>query len=57
VICSDALLQKHFFVSEKQILELSDIIIIATPHDQYRKIITKKPIIDIWRVTQNKSLF
>lgn len=57
VICSDALLQKDFFVSEKQILESSDIIIIATPHNEYRKIITEKPIIDIWRVTQNKSLF
>ena len=57
VICSDALLQKEYFVSENQILEDSDVIIIATPHDQYRAIITEKPIIDIWRITQNVSLF
>lgn len=57
VICSDALVQKEYFVSEKQILEDSDVIIICTPHDQYRAIITEKPIIDIWRITQNKSLF
>ncbi len=57
VICSDALLQKEYFVSENQILEDSDVIIIATPHDQYRAIITTKPIIDIWRITQNVSLF
>jgi UDP-N-acetyl-D-mannosaminuronic acid dehydrogenase len=57
VICSDALLQKEYFVPEKQILEVSDVIIIATPHDQYRSIITEKPIIDIWRITRNKSLF
>ena len=57
VICSDALLQKEYFVSENQLLEDSDVIIIATPHDQYRAIITEKPIIDIWRITQNVSLF
>lgn len=57
VICSDALLQKEYFVSENQLLEDSDVIIIATPHDQYRAIITEKPIIDIWRITQNLSLF
>jgi len=57
VICSDALMQKEYFVSENEILEGSDVIIIATPHDQYRKIITNKPIIDIWRITQNTSLF
>ena len=57
VICSDALLQKEYFVSENQILEDSDVRIIATPHDQYRTIITAKPIIDIWRITQNVSLF
>ncbi len=57
VICSDALLQKEYFVSEKQILEDSDVIIIATPHDQYRAVITTKPVIDIWRITQNVSLF
>lgn len=56
VICSDALIQKDFFVPENQILEDSDVIIIATPHDQYREIITEKPIIDIWRITQNTSL-
>ena len=57
VICSDALLQKEYFVSENQLLEDSDVIIIATPHNQYRAIITEKPIIDIWRITQNVSLF
>jgi UDP-N-acetyl-D-mannosaminuronic acid dehydrogenase len=57
VICSDALVQKEYFVSEKRILEDSDVIIICTPHEQYRAIITEKPIIDIWRITQNKSLF
>lgn len=57
VICSDALLQKEYFVSQKQILEDSDVIILCTPHDEYRAIITEKPIIDIWRITRNKSLF
>lgn len=57
VICSDVLVQKENFVSENQILAESDIIIIAAPHKEYGTIITEKPIIDIWRVTRNKSLY
>ena len=30
------------------VLKKSDILIIATPHKIYKKIKTKKPVIDIW---------
>jgi UDP-N-acetyl-D-mannosaminuronic acid dehydrogenase len=56
VLCSDTHAQKNYFVDYKDLLEQSDIIIVATPHDEYRKIVTSKPIIDIWRITSNKSL-
>jgi UDP-N-acetyl-D-mannosaminuronic acid dehydrogenase len=56
VICSDSQLQKKYFVETNELLELSDIIIIASPHNEYKTLVTDKPIIDIWRITQNASL-
>jgi len=57
VLCSDALLNKPYFVSEKKLLEESDVIIIATPHSKYKSIQTDKPLVDIWRITKNRSIF
>jgi len=57
VICSDSQLQKDYFVKIDVLLELSDIIIVASPHIQYKTLVTDKPILDIWRITKNKSLF
>jgi UDP-N-acetyl-D-mannosaminuronic acid dehydrogenase len=56
VLCSDTQLQKSYFVGTENLIEQSDIIIIASPHNEYKKIITNKPVIDIWRVTINQSL-
>jgi UDP-N-acetyl-D-mannosaminuronic acid dehydrogenase len=56
VYCSDAILQKNYFVSLEFLMEKSDIIIISTPHRSYKNIVTKKPIIDLWRVSKNSSL-
>ncbi len=56
VLCSDTQLQKSYFVSTENLIEQSDIIIIASPHNEYKKIITNKPVIDIWRITINQSL-
>ena len=33
-------------------LRKSDILILATPHKIYKKIKTKKPLIDIWNITK-----
>jgi len=57
VLCSDTHLQKDYFVGTDNLIEQSDIIIIASPHNEYKKIITNKPVIDIWRITINQSLF
>jgi UDP-N-acetyl-D-mannosaminuronic acid dehydrogenase len=56
VYCSDAILQKNYFVSLEFLMENSDIIILSTPHRSYKNIVTKKPIIDLWRVSKNSSL-
>ena len=56
VLCSDTHLQKDYFIGTDNLIEQSDIIIIASPHNEYKKIITNKPVIDIWRITINQSL-
>jgi len=57
VLCSDTKLQKPYFVDTQNLIQNSDIIIIATPHHEYKTILTDKVIVDIWRITKNKSLF
>jgi len=34
----------------EQVLELSDILIVATPHPEYRGLLTDKPVADVWNV-------
>ena len=57
VYCSDTTLSKDYFVSMEQLIDKSDIIIIATPHNEYKNFHTNKPVIDIWRISKNVSLF
>jgi len=56
VICSDTQLQEEYFVDTDVLVDESDIIIIAAAHTEYRKILTNKPVVDIWRITNNQSL-
>lgn len=56
VYCSDAVLQKSYFVTTAELIEKSDIVIIAAPHDEYKNLIIDKPLIDIWRISNNESL-
>ena len=42
-------------VSEKRVLEESDLLIIAAPHTRYRDLVSDKPIIDIWNLRGNGS--
>jgi UDP-N-acetyl-D-mannosaminuronic acid dehydrogenase len=39
-------------VSEDQVLETVDLIIIAAPHKRYREIVSEKPIVDIWNLRE-----
>lgn len=56
VLCSDTQLQKSYFVETEKLIQESDIIIVAAAHSEYRNLKTNKPIIDIWRITNNRSL-
>jgi len=33
-----------------QVLEDADVLIVATPHPEYRSIVTDKPVADVWNV-------
>lgn len=51
VLCSDPYVAKESdptLVSQELLISKSDLIVIATPHDQYRKVETTTPVIDIW---------
>ena len=53
---AEFLLEKEYFVSKEEIIAKSDIIIVATPHQDYKGLETSKPVIDIWRITNSESL-
>jgi UDP-N-acetyl-D-mannosaminuronic acid dehydrogenase len=56
VLCSDEMLQKEGFVSSDELISSSDLVIIATPHPNYAKLIINTPIVDIWRINSSKSI-
>ncbi len=50
VLCSDAHLHEPDFVAPELLVEQSDLIILATPHDEYKRlsIPESKTVVDIW---------
>jgi UDP-N-acetyl-D-mannosaminuronic acid dehydrogenase len=42
-------------VTEEQVIEESDVLIISAPHLRYKDLVTDKPIIDIWNLRGNGS--
>lgn len=54
-LCSDPFVRDDSFVSEEELTKESDIIIIATPHRQYKdlKIEKEKKTVDIWNILGN----
>jgi len=54
VICADANVRTdQRLISEKQLLEEADLIVVGTPHIRYRTLHTSKPIVDIWNTQGN----
>lgn len=47
VLCSDPYVKDPTLVSEKELLEKSDLLVIGTPHDNYKNIKYKQPVYDI----------
>ncbi len=53
VLCADAFVTTdQLLVSEDELLEKADLIVIGTPHKRYSTLKTSKPIIDIWNLRQ-----
>jgi UDP-N-acetyl-D-mannosaminuronic acid dehydrogenase len=51
VLCADALVTSdQLLISEDELLEKADLIVIATPHKRYSNLKTSKPVIDIWNL-------
>lgn len=50
VYCSDPYVKKDYFVSAEELINTCDIIILATPHEQYRTLTIEedKVLVDVW---------
>jgi len=50
VYCSDPYVKRDYFIGAEKLVKLSDIIILATPHDVYRTLVIprSKILVDIW---------
>jgi UDP-N-acetyl-D-mannosaminuronic acid dehydrogenase len=50
-LCSDPYIVDSRFVPMEDVLERADVVIIGAPHQQYRDLVTDKPVADIWGIT------
>jgi UDP-N-acetyl-D-mannosaminuronic acid dehydrogenase len=50
-LCSDPYVTDDRFVSTEEVLEKADLIVIASPHRDYKDLATDKPVADIWGIT------
>ena len=59
VLCSDVYIREEGFVDADELIERSDVIILATPHKQYAdlEISSDKIVVDIWNFFGNGGLF
>jgi UDP-N-acetyl-D-mannosaminuronic acid dehydrogenase len=51
VLCSDPYIADQRFTPLEEVLERADLLVIATPHPEYRDLVTEKPVADLWGVT------
>jgi UDP-N-acetyl-D-mannosaminuronic acid dehydrogenase len=56
VLIADPYVKDSKLISEKDVLEKSDLLIIGAPHAHYQKLKTNKPVIDIWGLLGNGVL-
>ena len=52
VLCSDEFVSNPEFVTKEEVLDTCDIVIIGTPHDQYKNLKVKDSceVIDLWNI-------
>lgn len=56
VLCSDYILSEAAFVDTETLIQRADVVVVATPHSEYRNLHITKPTIDIWRISNSRSL-
>lgn len=56
VLLADPFVKDSRLVSQQELLEKSDLIIIGAPHDQYKTLSIDKPVIDIWNIRNSGVL-
>ena len=51
VVCADALVSNDYsLITEAELINCSDLIVIGAPHKRYASMMIAKPIIDIWNI-------
>jgi UDP-N-acetyl-D-mannosaminuronic acid dehydrogenase len=51
VLCSDPhMFDDPSFVTQEELLERCDVVVIGAPHSAYKTLSTTKPLFDIWKV-------
>jgi UDP-N-acetyl-D-mannosaminuronic acid dehydrogenase len=57
VLCADSFVNDDdSLVSEDELIEKSDLIVIGTPHNRYSVMSIKKPVIDVWNIRKQGVL-
>ncbi len=51
VLCSDPYVKDERFVSQDELISRSDVIVIGTPHTDYKKLKFDKPVVDVWNMS------
>ncbi|MEU6576004.1 nucleotide sugar dehydrogenase [Streptomyces sp. NPDC046805] len=50
-LCTDPYISDARFVELSEVMDRADVLVIATPHREYRDLATDKPVVDLWGVT------
>jgi UDP-N-acetyl-D-mannosaminuronic acid dehydrogenase len=51
VVCTDPYVRDTRFLPLADVLERADLLVVAAPHEEYRDLVTDKPVADIWGIT------
>ncbi|MFF0789684.1 nucleotide sugar dehydrogenase [Streptomyces spiralis] len=50
-LCTDPYVSDPRFLELGEVMRRADVLVIATPHPEYRDLITEKPVVDLWGIT------
>jgi UDP-N-acetyl-D-mannosaminuronic acid dehydrogenase len=54
VLCADPYVTvDENLLPQEEVIERSDVLVIAAPHPEYRDLVTDKPVADIWNILGN----